>query len=56
MTLAMMAMNGRLYLYGKTLKEFSARIGKPIGETSDGQPIRDREMYCVTDNGIFLVP
>ena len=44
-----------MYLSGKTLREFAARGGHTIEQTSEGHPIDDHEMYCLSAAGVFLV-
>lgn len=43
------------YCNGKTLKEMAAKCGEPVSEDSDGNPIRDGELYCMTRKGIWLI-
>jgi hypothetical protein len=44
-----------MYLLGRTVKNLLGENNIPIENDSNGKPILDRELYCVTVNGILPV-
>ncbi len=44
-----------MWILGRTLKAMSRECGKEVSADTDGHPIKDEEMYCVTSEGIWLV-
>jgi hypothetical protein len=43
-----------MWMNGKLLKEMAIKNGKPVENDSDGNPIYDGEVYCLTAKGIYL--
>ena len=43
-----------MWMNGKLLKEMAVKNGNPVENDSDGNPIYDGEVYCLTAKGIFL--
>jgi hypothetical protein len=44
-----------MYLSGKTLKYMAIQNGHPALADSEGNLIRDNELYCLMADGIWLV-